>query len=201
MGTSTTTIANGTNLAFAGSNTITGAIVCTGNITQGSGNTTFGGGGVVCGSPTGGNKGNGTLNASNVYDDNVLLTCYVLEVDIQGDVDTAKWDGYVANYDTPAVINEKGIVITPAKIADRNHDPARAFQASRMDEVDVDVYVGKWKASGVLPGMPTPEEWTAAQGFSTGNIIQRLWETAELHAVHVANLNDRLTAVERKLAA
>jgi hypothetical protein len=34
-------------------------------------------GGVTIGSPTGGNKGAGTLNATAVYDDNVLLTDWV----------------------------------------------------------------------------------------------------------------------------
>lgn len=41
--------------------------------------TIFAGGGVNIGSPTGGNKGAGTLNAVGVYDDNVLLTDYVFE--------------------------------------------------------------------------------------------------------------------------
>jgi len=36
-------------------------------------------GGFVVGSPTGGNKGAGTINASAVYDDNALLTDYVFE--------------------------------------------------------------------------------------------------------------------------
>jgi hypothetical protein len=33
----------------------------------------------VVGSPTGGNKGAGTINATAVYDDNTLLTDYVFE--------------------------------------------------------------------------------------------------------------------------
>ena len=37
------------------------------------------GNGVVVGSPTGGDKGSGTINAQAVYDDNVLLTDYVFE--------------------------------------------------------------------------------------------------------------------------
>lgn len=36
-------------------------------------------GGLTIGSPTGGSKGAGTLNATGVYDDNVLLTDYVFE--------------------------------------------------------------------------------------------------------------------------
>jgi len=42
---------------------------------------TFPNGGIVVGSPTGGNKGDGTINAQSVFDDNVLLTDYVFEAD------------------------------------------------------------------------------------------------------------------------
>lgn len=40
--------------------------------------------GLVVGSPTGGNKGTGTINATAVYDDNVLLTDYVFESEYLG---------------------------------------------------------------------------------------------------------------------
>lgn len=43
-------------------------------------------GGVVVGSPTGGDKGAGTLNASAVYDDNVLLTDWVFDLHYDGKV-------------------------------------------------------------------------------------------------------------------
>lgn len=39
----------------------------------------YGNGGLVVGSPTGGNKGAGTVNATAVYDDNVLLTDWVFK--------------------------------------------------------------------------------------------------------------------------
>ena len=41
-------------------------------------------GGVVIGSPTGGDKGAGTINAQAVYDDNVLLTDWVFEFHYRG---------------------------------------------------------------------------------------------------------------------
>lgn len=131
--------------------------------------------GLVVGAPTGGDKGVGTINATAVYDDNVLLTCYALEAEISGGVDVGKWD----------------------EAAGKEHTPARAF-AARTEDLDPDTFAGKWKASGVLPGMPTPDEWTAAGGFSTGNIIQRLWELAEVQAVHIAKLSDRIAALEAK---
>ncbi len=50
--------------------------------------------GLVLGSPTGDDKGQGTLNASAVYDDNTLLTCFGVEYLVDGAVDVAKWDRY-----------------------------------------------------------------------------------------------------------
>lgn len=44
------------------------------------------GGGVVVGAPTGGDKGTGTINATAVYDDNVLLTDYVFDKYFDGAV-------------------------------------------------------------------------------------------------------------------
>jgi len=44
------------------------------------------GGGVLVGSPTGGDKGAGTINAEAVYDDNTLLTDYVFDYYFDGQV-------------------------------------------------------------------------------------------------------------------
>jgi len=54
-------------------------------------------GGMIIGSPTGGNKGLGTLNATAVYDDNTLLTCMALQREFRekGAIDLAKWDAMV----------------------------------------------------------------------------------------------------------
>src|SRR5690606_38551093 len=43
-------------------------------------------GGYVCGAPTGGEKGIGSINAQAVYDDNTLLSCYVFDAAIDGEV-------------------------------------------------------------------------------------------------------------------
>lgn len=64
--------------------------------------------GFVVGSPTGANKGLGTINAVAVYDDNVLLTCYIRDL-LPGDemADEAlleKWDARVPNLKVPAEI-------------------------------------------------------------------------------------------------
>lgn len=55
------------------------------------------GGGLQVGSPTGGDKGAGSINASALYDDNVLLTCPALAKEFieSGKIDTDKWDAMV----------------------------------------------------------------------------------------------------------
>jgi len=160
-------------------------------------------GGVLIGSPTGGDKGTGTLNAVAVYDDNVLLTCYVLQAFMEGKIDTAEWDRRVVNRIIPAHEEETTdphdatkkvkVVKEPQRIEVRNHEPARAF-AKRMDELDPGAFAEKWKATGVLPGFPSPEDF-AAKPPSTGEMIQKLWELCELYAVHIAVLNERTLKV------
>jgi hypothetical protein len=59
--------------------------------------------GLVVGAPTGGDKGQGTINATAVYDDNTLLTCMALASEFlaEGTVDTAFWDSLVPPQITP----------------------------------------------------------------------------------------------------
>jgi hypothetical protein len=87
------------------------------------------GGGVIVGSPTGGSKGAGTLNAVSVYDDNALLTCYVFDQAVDGTILDSKWDAKVPDRKVidsiavdavlpvkavDAVLDKDGNVITPA---------------------------------------------------------------------------------------
>ncbi len=62
-------------------------------------------GGTTLGSPTGGNKGDGTLNAAgSVYVNNVALTCMILDPVFQktGMIDLAAWDALVPTMVIPA---------------------------------------------------------------------------------------------------
>ena len=45
--------------------------------------------------------------------------------------------------------------------------------------------------------MPNKERFDAGRGLSTGEWTQRLVETVEILAVHMAKLNDRLKAMEK----
>lgn len=186
---------------------------------------------------TGGDKGAGAFNATAVYDDNVLLTCYVLEAERNGGkIDLALWDDRVANRIIPAVTEKvitkeavreeardaKGDLVLqadgtferliapaefeiverePEQIIERTHEPARAFAEGRTDELDPAVFTAKWRASGVLPGMPTPEEWAANGPQSTGAMVQKLWELCELQAVHIGRQQDAIAALAERVAA
>ncbi len=72
------------------------------------------GGGVVIkttgSDPTGGNKGDGTLNASAVYDDNTLLTDMVKEWQITGLHDAQMWHDMVPDYVIPEHIEYQPVM-------------------------------------------------------------------------------------------
>lgn len=142
--------------------------------------------GVYTPGATGGDKGLNTINASAVYDDNVLLTCYVIEALEEGAVNLAAWDAR-----TPDRKSEDG------KVAEvRTHEPAARFAARAAMMLDPASYAAEWKTKRHLPSMPSPAEWEAAgQKMSTGDLIQRLWETVEVQAVHIDKLRQRIEAL------
>lgn len=153
------------------------------------------GGGLQVGAPTGGDKGQGTLNASAVYDDNTLLTCYVLDAEIDGAIDVAAWDARVT--DLPEVRDEEtGRVERPAKV--RRHEPARRFAARMARDLDPATFSADFLARRALPAFPTRDEWTEETRLSSGEITQRLWETCEVQAVHIMKLEQRLAALEAR---
>lgn len=142
--------------------------------------------GFVVGSPTGGDKGAGTINATAVYDDNVLLTCYPIERYVDGSVDLERWDQIAS----VTIENEDGTTTTEQ----RTHAPAHGFvdKMTRVDLLDIDSYVSEWKTKKALP---------AFYGFEagkkpTGEAIQRLMETVDIFAIHIDKLNKRLKALE-----
>lgn len=70
--------------------------------------------GMQAGSPTGGDKGVGTINAVAVYDDNVLLTCPALQEEYlkKGKVDLEKWDALVPDRVTPETREQVSVTET-----------------------------------------------------------------------------------------
>ena len=181
-----------------------GAVTASGSIAFYSGNalnmSLASNGGLVVGAATGGSQGAGTINAVGVYDDGVLLTCYVPELkNKDGDtsqIDLAAWDARVPDRVIPAKIDRKtGEVIEPERIEVRRHEPLRDFLTNRADTIDPRAYAARWKATGVLPGFPTPQEWADNGPLSTGQLLQKLWEHIELQAVHIDQLATEIDAL------
>jgi hypothetical protein len=171
--------------------------------------------GVQVGSPTGGDYGAGTLNAVGVYDDGILLTCYVLDAE-DGVLVPEEWDARVPNRTIPArtedrervdrdgklVLDGEGepildvIEIVPRKTEVRTHEPAAAFANRAARDLDPKLYYQDMKARKALPAMPTRDEWAANGPLSSGQTIQKLWETVEVQAVHINKLLNRIEALE-----
>jgi hypothetical protein len=138
---------------------------------------------------TGGDQGAGTFNATGVYDDGVLLTCYVFDAALDGDISNKKWDDKVPNRE-----NEDGTV------EERKHEDMRKFKkrlGSDHDPLDIDKYAAHWKEKRHLTSLPNEDGWTSESKISTGSLLQRLWETVEIQAVHIENLNQRLKKLEK----
>jgi len=144
-----------------------------------------------------GERGHGTVNARAVYDDDVLLTCYVIEAWLDGAVDVEKWDRLVP--DRPLFDPETGE--PTGETEPRRHEPARGFARVAAERLDLDAYLAAVRSRRRLPAFPGPEEFSDPEKFAgaiaTGDAVQRLWETVELQAVHIAELHERVKALER----
>lgn len=163
-------------------------------------------GGMILGAPTGGYKGTGTLNATAVYDDNVLLTCYVVEAWLDGKVTSDFWDNQVENLYIPAEYEEQEIgvldlqgnamtktVMVKKEVNEvREHKPAQGFAQVHHKRLDIDSYYAHVKKHRKLPAFPDPEQWAESGGLSTGDLLQRIWETVEVQAVHIYELNEQI---------
>jgi hypothetical protein len=154
--------------------------------------------GVLIGSATGGDKGVGTLNATAVYDDNTLLTCYVMEANKTGSVDIAEWDRYAVDR---VVRGEYDEIIDIEK---RQHFGARKFAARLANPNEnplvLENYIRHWKEKDHLSSLPSKANYDRmSPKESIGDWVQRLVETVELQAIHDAALLDRINALEARI--
>lgn len=176
----------------------------TSNFMEVSSSTTTFNNAVVVGAPTGGSKGVGAINAQAVYDDNTLLSCYVFDQVLEGDVDIAKWDAKTPDQTEPAVYDlhhdEKSQTMKKVKVRDeqvvaRSHHPLRQFKArigTSYDPLTLDGYARHWKEKRHLTAMPNEAAFDPVNGqLTTGEWIQRLVETVEIQAVLIEALNER----------
>lgn len=154
---------------------------------------TLGPGGVVIGAPTGGAKGTGTINATAVYDDNVLLTCYVIDQYLDGTMSTVKWDSKVP------VRLTKGIGGDTLSIP-RIHEPFRKFAArigTPYDPLDLDKFWQHIVDKRHLTAYPNEDKYDPINGKQDiGSWQQQTIELLEIYAIHIKKLNDRIKALE-----
>jgi len=174
-------------------------------------------GSVTIGAPTGGAMGNGTLNATAVYDDGTLLTCYIVEAWKYGAIDLAKWDALTPNREHPATYetvetgevdaDDKPVteqrVVTEAYTEVREHAPARGFARVAADRLDIDKFAQFVWEQERLPAFPAPDRWSDmyAGKMATGDLVQRLWETVEVMAVHSIEARKRELALLARITA
>jgi hypothetical protein len=159
----------------ASTSTATGALTVAGGV--GVSGAAFIGGGVVVGAPSAGdNKGVGTINATAVYDDNVLLTCFGAQYAARGTVDLAQWDAVAPS-------GEHKLAHTFVDML-KDFDPRNPRQ-----------YVERMLRDEALPGMPTTKDWKH-NALSVGEMHNRLWLAVELLAAAFAGAMARIEALE-----
>jgi hypothetical protein len=193
-------------------------------------------GGLVAGAATGGSRGPGTINATAVFDDNALLTCYVIEHWLDGSIDLEKWDATTPDRETAlatqpvrpvapegprtlrgAAGENADLSVAPeadrrevgARSPDsdgktpRQHLPARGFATVAEQRLDIDRYAGWVRENRRLPAFPGPDKWREehAGKIAVGDLLQRLWETVEVLAVHAINARDRELRLEKRIEA
>jgi len=141
---------------------------------------------------TGGDQGVGTINATGVFDDGVILTCYVFDQHLEGSISGDKWDAKVPDR---VVVDMEGVeTVTP-----RTHGDMRKFRdriGTEYDPLDIDKYAQHWKDKKHLTAMPNEDTYNPEEPMSSGKWIQRLIETVETQAIHIDNLNQRLKTLE-----
>ena len=134
-------------------------------------------GGLLMGSATGGDKGAGTINATAVYDDDTLLTDFVLDQAVDGEIDYEFYDSL-----------------------ELGGHAARAWDPRNLD---IDFYEAQWRERRSLPAFMTKEERLDSDGNeirdSIGKLVQGLQQELETAHVHIAQLNKRLKELEEKL--
>lgn len=151
--------------------------------------------GLYVGTPTGLDRGPGTINAEAIFDDNALLSCYVFDQALDNSVDFEKWDKRVPDRIWPT----GGSANSPKSKETRTHEPMRKFCkriGTNYDPLTLDGYARHWREMRHLPSMPNEDKFDPNIGLSTGEWLQRLIETVEIQAVLIEALNKRLKTLE-----
>lgn len=158
-------------------------------------------GGVFLRNASGGSRGEGTLNATAVYDDSSVLTCYVIEQWLHGEIDLEKWDSYVPDREIPTYSSDGEI--TGVTLEPRKHDRAAGFANFGADRLNIDSYTEFVETAERLPAFPGPDYWVEYYkgNMSTGDLIQRIWETLEIAMVFAMDARRRELSLQARIDA
>lgn len=80
-------------------------------------------------------------------------------------------------------------------------DRAKSYQAERQQYTSIDEFSSFWKKHKHMPTMPSREEWEKDGTRPLGDLVQRLWETVELQALHINHLNEKLSRLIKSSVA
>lgn len=123
-------------------------------------------GGLVVGSPSGGNQGAGTINAQGVYAQGIFLENYSIP-------------DYVFDQYYDGVLKPEDAL---------THQNYTIMSIDQMEEYT--------RTNHHLPTIPGRDDWQKEGNFSLGALTSYLWETAETQAIYVAELNSKTKQLE-----
>lgn len=160
---------------------------------------------MVIGTPTGGNRGAGTINANAVYDDGVILSiCYAIELANQGFIEDHHWSkplgvlpgtDEVLDHDTGEVLVPAGQpVIIPGVNPGLTKFKARI--GTEYDPMEIDTFIWHMRQKGHLTAFPNRTKITDENRPSVGGWIGRVVEMMDVMAVLFMKTHWRLRMIE-----
>lgn len=147
---------------------------------------------LTVGSPVGGNKGNGSVNATAIYENNgTNPVCYPLEYYLTGAIDKDFW------FPTKTVVPEHTVLdennearIIPESITYSGNPLLQQFidmVDAGHDLTDIDQYVDYWVSNKHLPFLPKD-----GHKYSMSEYVQRMLLSLDLMAIHISKLDEEL---------
>ena len=153
-------------------------------------------GGLRVGFASGGGQGRGTINAEELYENgNRVVTDYVFDAELDGDVDTAHYDALMGGREIDEGEDEGGK--PKVRRENQTHRPAHAFREN-TSEIEPTEFAKRWRQSRKLPAMERCES-SLREGQerpSLGQTLQAVLETCEVQAVHIDRLEKRIRQLE-----
>ncbi|MEO5350373.1 MAG: discoidin domain-containing protein [Magnetococcus sp. YQC-3] len=162
-------------------------------------------GDIVVGTPAGGSKGAGAVNAQSVYDDGALLsTCYAIELANQGFIEDTHWSQLTAILPGAEEIRDPatGEILVPAVEPQYIYSPNPGLErfkrrlGTEFDPMNLDTYIHHMRKKGHLTSFPNREKIDDSNRPSMGGWMGRVVEALDIMALHLAGFHWRLKRTE-----